>query len=82
MTDAVAIALIGGLPLTLAAIGTLWTTLRTGAKTDVILGHVNSEKTALLTENRMLKEQLDRSNTTAGLLAQSTAQSSNTVQGN
>ncbi|MES2341733.1 MAG: hypothetical protein V4597_08645 [Pseudomonadota bacterium] len=73
MTDAVAVALIAGLPVTLAALGGLITVLRTGADTKVILGHVNSERTALLTENRMLREQLATAQAAAGLLAQAQA---------
>jgi hypothetical protein len=48
MTDPVAIALIGGLPLTIAALGAFWQTMKNGAKSDVIIGHVNSEKTELV----------------------------------
>jgi CheY-like chemotaxis protein len=81
MTDEVAVALIVGVPTLVTAIGGLITVMRTGAKTDVILGHVNSEKTAaegriatLRVENDLLREMLTDKKATAALLAQAVAQ--------
>jgi hypothetical protein len=80
MTDAVAIALIGGLPLTLAAIGGLYVQLSTRGKIEVIQGHVNSEKTADAgriaakdMEIQLLREQIVDLKAAAGLLAQASA---------
>lgn len=81
MTDAIALALIAGTPITIAALGTLWATLRTKENTEVIKGHVNSERTELVgkleaakIENRLLREMLIDKSMTASLLAQSAAQ--------
>jgi hypothetical protein len=80
MTDAVGVALIVGVPALVTAIGGLITVMRTSAKTDVILGHVNSEKTAsegriaaLRIENDLLREMLTDKKSTAALLAQAAA---------
>ncbi len=80
MTDAVALALIAGVPIGIGAVGG-FIVVAVKAVSDIkaILGHVNSERTALTTENRMLREQLERQNATAGLLAQSTAQATRIV---
>lgn len=80
MTDNVALAMITGLPLTLAAIGGLYVQLTTRGKVEVIQGHVNSEKTAaegrentLKVENQLLREQLAEHKNIAALLAQAAA---------
>jgi hypothetical protein len=87
MTDAIAVALVGGLPLTIAALGTLVVSLRNGGKADVIIGHVNSEKTAaegreltLRAENKLLRESLEESRQAAALLAQAVALSQAAVR--
>ncbi len=74
MTDAVKVALIAGTPVAIGAVGGLVAAaVKAIADIKAILGHVNSERTALLTENRMLREQLVAQQSAAGLLAQAKA---------
>jgi len=87
MTDAIAIALIGGTPLTIASIGVLYVQLTTRGKVETIQGHVNSERTQLLgevsslrIENALLREIILDKTATAALLAQAVATRAHAVR--
>lgn len=88
MTDLVLIALIAGVPGSLTALGLLAVNVRTAMDTKVILGHVNSEKTAaegrelaLKAENKLLRETLVDLRATAALLAQASAMRTRDIAG-
>lgn len=59
MSDAVQIALIGGLPATIAALAALWVSIRTQTTAKVIEGHVNSAATKASGEIAQLRKEVE-----------------------
>jgi hypothetical protein len=59
MSDAFWLALLAAIPPTLAALAALFVSMRTDAKTDVVIGHVNSASTKAQGEIQALRHELE-----------------------
>jgi len=73
MTDAVWLAILATIPPTLAALGALVVSMRTDAKTDVVIGHVNSAATKAQGEIAALRHELELMRTQAAETKQTAA---------